>query len=106
MTASAEGTRRSTDSTTRASTPFAPISGGLGRRRRALSPARRQPRPDVIDPLLITFDVACPATERSGTRVSIEHRGWEALGARGPGQRERNQRGWSSLLPHFKAVAS
>jgi uncharacterized protein YndB with AHSA1/START domain len=39
------------------------------------------------------------------TRVDIEHRGWERLGARGPVWRERNHQGWSTLLPHFvKAV--
>jgi uncharacterized protein YndB with AHSA1/START domain len=41
----------------------------------------------------------------AGTRMSIVHRGWEALGSRGPGQRERNQRGWDGLLPHFRAAA-
>jgi uncharacterized protein YndB with AHSA1/START domain len=40
-----------------------------------------------------------------GTRLSIVHRGWDALGARGPDQRERNQRGWDGLLPRFRAAA-
>jgi uncharacterized protein YndB with AHSA1/START domain len=40
------------------------------------------------------------------TRVEIEHRGWERLGARGPDRRERNQRGWAGLLPHFVAACS
>ena len=35
------------------------------------------------------------------TRVDIEHRGWEHLGAQGPGWREANRDGWSTLLPHF-----
>jgi uncharacterized protein YndB with AHSA1/START domain len=38
-----------------------------------------------------------------GTRVSIVHGGWERLGARGPGLRERNQRGWGGLIPHYVA---
>lgn len=37
----------------------------------------------------------------SGTRVEIEHRGWERLGADGPEWRERNRGGWQTLLPHF-----
>jgi uncharacterized protein YndB with AHSA1/START domain len=35
------------------------------------------------------------------TRVDIEHRGWERLGAAGPDWREANKAGWSGLLPHF-----
>jgi hypothetical protein len=38
------------------------------------------------------------------TRVDIEHRGWERLGARGSQWRDANQIGWSSLLPHFTAA--
>lgn len=39
----------------------------------------------------------------SGTRVEIEHRGWDRLGADGPDWRERNRGGWETLLPHFAA---
>jgi hypothetical protein len=35
------------------------------------------------------------------TRVEIEHRGWERLGPAAQPWRDRNQAGWSSLLPHF-----
>ena len=35
------------------------------------------------------------------TRIEIEHRGWERLGAAGPEWRERNQGGWETLLPHY-----
>ena len=45
-----------------------------------------------------------PAAE--GTDVTIVHAGWERLGARGEGLRERNQRGWGGLLPHFAAAAA
>jgi len=41
------------------------------------------------------------------TRVEIEHRGWERLGAEGPARRARNQGGWAGLLPHYRqAVAA
>lgn len=36
-----------------------------------------------------------------GTRVDIEHRGWERLGASGPDKRAANQRGWGGLIPHY-----
>jgi uncharacterized protein YndB with AHSA1/START domain len=39
------------------------------------------------------------------TRVEIEHRGWEVLGAGGKAWRDRNHGGWATLLPHFVAVA-
>jgi uncharacterized protein YndB with AHSA1/START domain len=35
------------------------------------------------------------------TRIEIEHRGWERLGADGDAWRERNRQGWQGLLPHF-----
>ncbi len=35
------------------------------------------------------------------TTVEIEHRGWDRLGAGGPGWREANRHGWGSLLPHY-----
>ncbi len=40
------------------------------------------------------------------TRVEIEHRGWERLGAQGEGWRDRNRGGWSTLLPHYVAAAA
>jgi uncharacterized protein YndB with AHSA1/START domain len=43
----------------------------------------------------ITFSPAGDAT-----RVSIEHRGWEQLGATGKDLRERNSR--ARLIPHFE----
>ena len=39
------------------------------------------------------------------TRVEIEHRGWEALGAEGESWGDRNRGGWATLLPHFVAAA-
>jgi uncharacterized protein YndB with AHSA1/START domain len=46
------------------------------------------------------------AARDGGTRVEIEHRGWERLGAQGPGWREANKGGWSGLLPHFVEAVS
>jgi uncharacterized protein YndB with AHSA1/START domain len=45
-----------------------------------------------------------PAPE--GTAVTIVHRGWERLGAMGPERRQRNERGWSGLVPHFVAACA
>lgn len=42
----------------------------------------------------------------TATRVDIEHRGWERLGARGPSWRDTNRSGWNGVLPHFVAVCS
>jgi len=39
-----------------------------------------------------------------GTRVEIEHRGWERLGVRADDWRDRNRQGWSTLLPHYEAA--
>lgn len=38
------------------------------------------------------------------TRVEIEHRGWERLGAEGEDWRDRNRGGWATLLPHYVAA--
>jgi uncharacterized protein YndB with AHSA1/START domain len=40
------------------------------------------------------------------TRVEIEHRGWERLGATGEDARDANRGGWRSLLPHYVAAAN
>ena len=40
-----------------------------------------------------------------GTRVEIEHRGWEALGAEAESWRDRNHGGWATLLPWYVAAA-
>jgi hypothetical protein len=42
----------------------------------------------------------------TATRIDIEHRGWERLGARGPSWRDANKSGWNGVLPHFVAVLS
>jgi uncharacterized protein YndB with AHSA1/START domain len=35
------------------------------------------------------------------TEVRIEHRGWERLGSRSDAWRDRNRRGWETLLPWY-----
>ncbi|MEO6577298.1 MAG: SRPBCC family protein [Candidatus Limnocylindria bacterium] len=37
----------------------------------------------------------------AGTRVEIEHRGWERIGLDGQSRRDANEGGWGSLLPHY-----
>ena len=46
------------------------------------------------------------APDPVGTKVTIVHHGWERLGARGGALRDRNERGWSGLLPHYVAAAT
>ncbi len=41
-----------------------------------------------------------------GTRVEIEHRGWERLGAGAEEGRSRNEQGWRTLVPHYVTAAS
>jgi uncharacterized protein YndB with AHSA1/START domain len=41
-----------------------------------------------------------------GTDVTITHRGWERLGAKGPERRERNRRGWDGLIPHYRRACA
>jgi uncharacterized protein YndB with AHSA1/START domain len=60
----------------------------------------RQDRADATE-VEITF----AADDHDGTKVSIEHRGWERLGTRGSERRQQNQHGWDSLLPHFQTAA-
>jgi uncharacterized protein YndB with AHSA1/START domain len=40
------------------------------------------------------------------TRVEIEHRAWERLGAEGETWRDRNRGGWATLLPHYVTAAT
>jgi uncharacterized protein YndB with AHSA1/START domain len=42
----------------------------------------------------------------AATRVDIEHRGWERLGAAGEPWRDANQQGWATLLPHYTAAVA
>ena len=40
----------------------------------------------------------------TGTRIEIEHSGWERLGADGEMWRDRNHGGWATLLPWYIAA--
>jgi uncharacterized protein YndB with AHSA1/START domain len=42
------------------------------------------------------------AAAGDGTAVSIVHRGWERLGAKGPERRERNRKGWAGVTEHYR----
>jgi hypothetical protein len=44
------------------------------------------------------------AIDADTTRVEIEHSGWERLGPDAPELQKRNQVGWESLVPHFRAA--
>jgi uncharacterized protein YndB with AHSA1/START domain len=50
-------------------------------------------------------EISFVARDEASTRVEIEHRGWERLGADGEPWRERNHGGWATLLPHYIAAA-
>ena len=51
-------------------------------------------------------EVAFTGQDDGSTRVDIEHRGWDRLGERAPAWRERNQRGWSSIIPTYVAACT
>jgi hypothetical protein len=60
----------------------------------------RRDRADATD-VEITFLDGGDGT----TRVEIEHTGWERLGADAEPWRQRNERAWTTLIPHYKEVA-
>jgi uncharacterized protein YndB with AHSA1/START domain len=45
------------------------------------------------------------ARGEGGTRVEIEHRGWERLGRDADDRQQQNLAGWQGLVPHFQAAA-
>jgi len=51
-------------------------------------------------------EIRFAALGAAATRVEIEHRGWERLGAGGQEWRDRNLGGWSTLLPHDQRAAA
>jgi hypothetical protein len=59
----------------------------------------RRDRADATE-VRIRFLALGPAA----TRVDIEHRGWERLGATADECREQNYAGWQTLMPHFLAA--
>ncbi len=60
----------------------------------------RRTREAATDVLVLFSD-----TEYGGSRIRIEHTGWERLGQEGPSWRDANRGGWAGLLPHLKAAA-
>ncbi|CAN5224968.1 SRPBCC family protein [soil metagenome] len=60
----------------------------------------RRDRRDATD-VEIRFTSVGPKS----TRLEIEHRGWQRLGADGEASRDRNYGGWSTLLPHYQQAA-
>jgi hypothetical protein len=61
-------------------------------------------RRDRADSTVVEITFVAEGEHR--TRVEIEHRGWERLGAIGEEQRDRNRGGWATLLPHFVEATS
>jgi Activator of Hsp90 ATPase homolog 1-like protein len=49
-------------------------------------------------------EISFLAQGERATRIEIEHRGWERLGAEGEQWRGRNLAGWQALVPHFQAA--
>jgi uncharacterized protein YndB with AHSA1/START domain len=59
----------------------------------------RQDRADATE-----VEIHFVAQSATATRIEIEHRGWERLGAASEERRAQNRGGWQSLLPHFRAA--
>jgi hypothetical protein len=51
-------------------------------------------------------EIRFAANDSGGTRIEIEHRGWERLGLAAGQWREQNRAGWLALLPHFQTVTA
>jgi hypothetical protein len=56
---------------------------------------------EVATDVLVHFEDTAPG----GSRIRIQHTGWERLGEEGPTWRDANRGGWASLIPHFKRAA-
>jgi uncharacterized protein YndB with AHSA1/START domain len=57
------------------------------------------------DPAQATeVEIRFVATGPGSTRVEIEHRGWDGLGAEAEARRQQNRGGWETLLPHYGAA--
>jgi Activator of Hsp90 ATPase homolog 1-like protein len=61
--------------------------------------APRQDRSEATD-----VDIRFVARGPDDTRLEIEHRGWERLGATADAWRDRNRIGWETLLPRLAAA--
>jgi hypothetical protein len=56
---------------------------------------------DAATDVLVHFEDAGDA----GSRIRIEHTGWDRLGDAGASWRDANRGGWAGLLPHFRDAA-
>jgi uncharacterized protein YndB with AHSA1/START domain len=61
-------------------------------------------RQDKANPT--TVEISFVDLRNSGTRVDIEHSGWERLGERGEADRDANGAGWGGLFPYYTAACS
>ena len=46
------------------------------------------------------------SAEGAATRVDLEHRGWEILGARAPEARTSYDGGWTTVLGHYSTATN
>jgi uncharacterized protein YndB with AHSA1/START domain len=51
-------------------------------------------------------EITFSAQGEAGTRVRIEHRGWERLGADAESWRDRNNAAWGSLLSEYRRAVA
>lgn len=61
---------------------------------------------DPVDATDLTVTFTPHPTQTGHTRVRIEHRGWDRLGAAGPPRRERTTTVWALLADRFTAAAA
>lgn len=61
----------------------------------------RADRADATDVEILFHELPGDAT-----RVEIEHRGWERLGARGAVWRDANHNGWQGVLPAYRSACA
>jgi uncharacterized protein YndB with AHSA1/START domain len=55
------------------------------------------------DAATVTFEGVRFTPNAGGTRVELEHRAWEALGARAQSTRDRYDSGWPGVLDRYAA---
>ena len=60
----------------------------------------RRDRADATD-----VEISFVQQDDGTTRVEIVHSGWERLGSDGVAWRERNKKGWATLIPYYKETA-
>jgi uncharacterized protein YndB with AHSA1/START domain len=61
-------------------------------------------RRDRADATEVTINFT--SIDEGTTRVEIEHRGWERLGAEADAWRDRNYAAWGTLLPRYRGALS